>query len=213
MANVAQANVKAFVSSFLRPFTDGEKAAILGSADIYAHDAYTTQFNFAPDGGIAACVANSSNPLYPACANTTFIYSPQDGGWLIGPASDPLASWLYKATEWVPAFLHYIKDTWAKDKPIAVSEFGFAEPFERQKNYLQDILFDPIRSSYYHDYMRAILIALSEGINVIGCLAWSFVDNFEASFRLVLRHDEPAQQLTLSCSGPVPMEYASACNT
>ncbi|KAK0934826.1 hypothetical protein LTR29_013612 [Friedmanniomyces endolithicus] len=35
------AAVKAFVSTFLRPFTAGEKAAILGSADIYAHDAYT----------------------------------------------------------------------------------------------------------------------------------------------------------------------------
>ncbi|KAK5677270.1 hypothetical protein LTS10_010459 [Elasticomyces elasticus] len=172
-------NVKAFVSDFLPPFSDQQKTAILGSADLYAHDAYTAQFNYAPDGGIAACVANSSNPLYPACANTTFTYSPEDGGWLIGPASDPLASWLYKATEWVPPFLHYIKHTWAKDLPIAVSEFGFAEPFERQKSYLQDILFDPIRSSYYHDYMRAILIALSEGVHVVGCLAWSFVDNFE----------------------------------
>ena len=139
----------------------------------------SSQFNMAPDGGIAACIANSSNPLYPACANSTFIYSAADGGWLIGPAADPLANWLYKATEWVPPFLHYIKDTWAKDLPIAVSEFGFAEPREREKAYLQDILFDPIRSSYYHDYMRAILIALSEGVNVVGCLAWSFVDNFE----------------------------------
>ncbi|KAK4570185.1 hypothetical protein LTR86_002265 [Recurvomyces mirabilis] len=172
-------NVKAYVSSFLPAFTDGQKAAILGSADIYAHDAYTSQFNFAPDGGIAACLANTSNPLYPVCSNSSFIYTQQDGGWLIGPAADPLTPWLYKATDWVPAFLHYIKDTWAKDKPIAVSEFGFAEPFERQKTYLQDILFDPIRSAYYHDYMEAILIALSEGVNVIGCLAWSFVDNFE----------------------------------
>jgi beta-glucosidase/6-phospho-beta-glucosidase/beta-galactosidase len=174
-------NVKAYVSTFLRPFTEQEKATILGSADIYAHDAYTSGFFYAPNGGVAACVANSSNPLYPTCANSSEIYSQADGGWLIGPAADPLANWLYKATDWVPAFLHYIKDTWAKDKPIVVSEFGFAEPFERQKTYLQDILFDPIRASYYHDYLRAILIALSEGVNVIGCLAWSFVDNFEVS--------------------------------
>ena len=175
------AAVKAYVSDFLPPFTEEQKQAILGSADIYAHDAYTSQFNFAPDSGIDACLANTSDPLYPVCANTSFIYSQQDGGWLIGPASDPLASWLYKATDWVPAFLHYLKDTWAKDKPIVVSEFGFAEPFEREKTYLQDILFDPIRQSYYRDYMKAILIALSEGVNVIGCLAWSFIDNFEVS--------------------------------
>ena len=76
----------------------------------------------------------------------------------------------------------YIKETWADpagNLPIAVTEFGFAEPFEGQKTLLQDILYDAIRASYYHDYMEAILIAISEGINVVGCLAWSFVDNFE----------------------------------
>ena len=46
---------------------------------------------------------------------------------------------------------------------------------------MQDILYDTIRMSYYHDYMEAILIALSEGVNVAGSLAWSFVDNLEVS--------------------------------
>lgn len=76
-----------------------------------------------------------------------------------------------KATDWVPQFLRYIKDTWADpagNLPIAVTEFGFAEPYEAQKTLLQDILYDPIRMSYYHDYMEAILISISEGINVIG---------------------------------------------
>lgn len=55
----------------------------------------------------------------------------------------------------------------------------FAEPYEAPKELLQDILYDPIRMSYYHDYMEAILIAISEGIDVIGCLAWSLYDNYE----------------------------------
>ena len=79
----------------------------------------------------------------------------------------------------MPAFLHYLADTWAKDLPIAVTEFGFSEPFEARKTLLQDILYDPIRSSYFHDYMRAMLMAMSEGVNVVGCLAWSLYDNFE----------------------------------
>lgn len=174
-------NVKAYVSSFLRPFTEGEKQTILGSADIYAHDAYTAQFYFAPDVGIEACLANASNTLYPTCANTSYTYSAQDGGWAIGAYSDPLANWLHKATDWLPVFLHYIADTWAGGRPLVVSEFGFAEPFEAQKTILQDILYDPIRTSYYHDYMRAMLMAMSEGVNVVGCLAWSLYDNFEAS--------------------------------
>jgi beta-glucosidase/6-phospho-beta-glucosidase/beta-galactosidase len=60
-----------------------------------------------------------------------------------------------------------------------VSEFGFAEPFEVNKQLLQDIRFDLGRTAYYHDYMQAILIAISEGVKVVGCLAWSLVDNLE----------------------------------
>lgn len=173
--------VKSYVSKFLRPFTEGEKRTIKGSADIYAHDAYTSQFYFAPDGGVDKCLNDPSNDLYPSCANTSYTYA---SGWLVGPAADPGSPWLHKATDWVPRFLHYMKDTWADpagNLPLAVSEFGFSEPFEFDKVLLQDILYDPIRMSYYKDYMEAILIAISEGVNVVGCLAWSFVDNFEVS--------------------------------
>jgi beta-glucosidase len=171
--------VKAFVSKFLRPFTESEKKAIKGSADIYAHDAYTSQFYFAPPGGVDACINDPTNDAYPSCAATQYTYTT---GWLLGPAADPLSPWLHKATDWVPIFLRYMKDTWADpagNLPLAVTEFGFGEPFEAQKTLLQDILYDPIRMSYYRDYMEAILMSISEGINVVGCLAWSLYDNYE----------------------------------
>jgi hypothetical protein len=133
----------------------------------------------APDSGIDACKTNKSNPLYPSCANTTYAYSADSGNWNIGPAADPLSPWLHKATDWVPTFLRYIQDTWKPAGGIAVTEFGFAEPFEELKVLKADILFDPIRSSYYKDYMESILMAISEGVNVVGCLAWSIVDNLE----------------------------------
>ena len=85
----------------------------------------------------------------------------------------------HKATDWVPAFLKYMDDTWKPAGGIAVTEFGFAEPFEQDKQLLGDIRFDLARSAYYHDYMQAILIAISEGVNVVGALAWSIVDNLE----------------------------------
>lgn len=174
-------NVKAYVSTFLRPFSEQEKLMIRGAADTYAHDAYSAQFWSAPDDGLDACIQNASHPLYPACAQVSYTYAAKDGGWLIGASGDQLATWLHVATDWLPAFLRYISETWAKDKPIIISEFGFAEPFEASKTNLHDILYDPIRTSYYHTYMRGILIALSEGINVAGCLAWSLYDNFEVS--------------------------------
>lgn len=38
--------LKEYVSGFLPAFTDEEKAMINGTADIFAHDAYTSQFYF-----------------------------------------------------------------------------------------------------------------------------------------------------------------------
>jgi beta-glucosidase/6-phospho-beta-glucosidase/beta-galactosidase len=103
----------------------------------------------------------------------------ESGGWAVGPAADPLSPWLHRAADWVPAFLHYIQDTWKPAGGIAVTEFGFAEPFEALKTLKADILTDAIRSSYYRAYMQAILIAMSEGVNVVGTLAWSILDNLE----------------------------------
>lgn len=50
---------------------------------------------------------------------------------------------------------------------------------EVYKTIAADILTDQIRSDYYKGYMEGILIALSEGLNVMGSMAWSFVDNLE----------------------------------
>lgn len=58
-------SLKGYVSDFLPNFTEEQKRAINGSADFYAHDAYTAHFYFAPDSGIDACVSNASHPLYP----------------------------------------------------------------------------------------------------------------------------------------------------
>lgn len=85
------------------------------------------------------------------------------------------------ATDWVPAFLHYIQDTWKPRGGVAVTEFGWSEPFEALKTLKADILMDIGRTTYYRNYMEAILIAISEGVNVVGCLAWSIMDNLEWS--------------------------------
>lgn len=176
------ASLDEYVSTFLEPFTDEQKASIKGSADLFVHDAYTSQFYYAPDGGIASCVQDASHPLYPGCFNTSYTYADAEGGWLIGAAADPATSWLHKATDWVPALLRYINDTWSPPGGrIMAGEFGFAEPYEAYKTGVPEVLLDQIRTDYYRDYMEAILVSLSEGVNVVGCLAWSFVDNLEWS--------------------------------
>ena len=93
--------LKEYTSTFLRNFTDEEKAAIKGTADFFAIDAYTSAFNMAPDAGIDACLANSTGTLFPSCANSSYTYSAADGGWNIGYAADPGSPWLHFATDWV----------------------------------------------------------------------------------------------------------------
>lgn len=171
-------SVRSYVETLGLVFSAEEQAMINGTADLYAHDAYTSSFFSAPDDGIEGCLANTSNPLFPSCTNQTETYSLADGGWGIGPASTS-ASWLYKATDWVPTLLKFIQDTWKPKGGIVVSEFGWAEPFEQLKTLKGDITFDVGRAGYYHDYMEAILMAISEGTNVVGCLAWSIMDNLE----------------------------------
>jgi beta-glucosidase/6-phospho-beta-glucosidase/beta-galactosidase len=102
--------LKDYVSTFLPAFTEDQKKQINGSGDIFAHDAYTSDFYMAPDTGVDACVGNSSHSLFPGCFNTTKLYA--NDYWLIGSASDPGTPWLNKATDWVPAFLRYMQDTW-----------------------------------------------------------------------------------------------------
>ncbi|PSN75038.1 glycoside hydrolase [Corynespora cassiicola Philippines] len=171
--------LKEYVETFLEPFTDEQKAQINGTADIYAHDAYTSDFIMAPDSGIDACTSNATHTLFPQCYNTTKLYA--NNYWAIGPAGDPGTPWLNQATDWVPAFLHYMQDTWKPRGGVAITEFGISEPFEALKENLATILIDPIRSQYYRDYLEAILIAISEGVNVVGTLAWSIYDNLEWS--------------------------------
>ncbi|RAH79262.1 glycoside hydrolase [Aspergillus japonicus CBS 114.51] len=173
------ARLKNFTSSFLPEFTAAEKRLIQGASDYFAHDAYTAAYYMAPDAGIEGCLADPSNSLYPQCYNSTYTLPASEGGWLIGPASDPNTRWLHKATEWLPAFLHYIQRTWQPANGIVITEFGWTEPFEAYKSKREDILTDPVRSAYYRDYVEAMLIAVAEGVNLVGCLAWSIADNLE----------------------------------
>lgn len=172
-------HLSSYVSTFLRPLTPDEKTAIRGSADFFAHDAYAAKFYMAPDSGIDACTSNYSHPLFPTCANSSFTLADADGGWLIGPAADPYTSWLHKATDWIPQFMRYINNTWHPAGGIAVSEFGFTEPFEHDKALLGDVRADAGRCAYYRDYMAALLMSIAEGINIVGVLAWTITDNLE----------------------------------
>ncbi|KAJ0117969.1 beta-glucosidase A [Diaporthe amygdali] len=173
-------SVKDYVSGFLPAFTAEQKAQINGTSDIFMIDAYGTGgFVTVPEaGGLQACISNASHRSYPRCYGGVSTY-PGANYWPTGPAVDPCASWLAYGTDWVPAMLKTYQEMFKPVGGIVVSEFGLPEPYEGLRTDLQSIVIDPLRSRYYREYMQSILMAMAEGINVVGTLAWSILDNFE----------------------------------
>ena len=104
--------------SILPPFSDEEKQLINGvcnfeancptcllivregTADYFAIDAYTVGYSTAPPNGIAACVANTSDPNWPVCSVTSQY---DTNNWGIGPYADPGSPWLVAS----PGFVRY----------------------------------------------------------------------------------------------------------
>ncbi len=106
--------------SYLPRFTPEESASILGSADFYAIDPYRSQFIRAPTGGIDACVANFSHPMWPVC-NERVSYD-AGFGWAAGVSADPLASWLQATPVNFRAFMSDLHSRWPTDKIVSIDE-------------------------------------------------------------------------------------------
>ncbi|KAF8915723.1 glycoside hydrolase superfamily [Mucidula mucida] len=156
--------------SYLPRFTPEESASILGSADFYAIDPYRSQFIRAPTGGIDACVANFSHPMWPVC-NERVSYD-AGFGWAAGVSADPLASWLQATPVNFRAFMSDLHSRWPTDK-IYVSEFGFAEPGEGDLTDLFRLKEDVARTNYFMTYLGEMLLSIHEdGVPLAGAFAW-----------------------------------------
>ncbi|ODV76840.1 glycoside hydrolase family 1 protein [Suhomyces tanzawaensis NRRL Y-17324] len=152
-------------------FTPEQLEEVAGSTDFFGIDPYTISITTAPDGGIEACQANTSHPMWPQCVNQTSI---REDGWNIGYRSE---SYVYITPKQFRDYLNYM---WVSFKiPIFVGEFGFPE-FKEGEKLLPDQLFDLNRSLYYRTFMEAILEAIHhDGVDVMAAFAWSFADNWE----------------------------------
>lgn len=173
-------SVREYTSGFLQPLTAEQKAQVNGTSDLFMIDAYGVGgFVTAPgDGGLQACLSSTSHPEYPHCYGGVSTY-PGAGYWPTGPAVDPCASWLAYGTDWVPAMFRTYQDMFQPVGGIVISEFGLPEPYEDLRTDILSVVIDPLRSRYYREYLQSVLMAIAEGINVVGIVAWSIFDNFE----------------------------------
>ncbi|KAJ5550298.1 CAZyme family GH1 [Penicillium sp. DV-2018c] len=157
-----------------KPLSKAELKYIGKTSDFFGIDPYTATVVSPPEEGIEACAADkpSSNPLFPYCVTQEWTNT---HGWNIGYRS---GSYVYITPTYFREYLFYLWNTFKH--PVLVSEFGFPVYGEADKEALSDQLFDSPRSVYYLSFMSEILKSIYEdGVNVMGALAWSFVDNWE----------------------------------
>ncbi|EPQ26450.1 uncharacterized protein PFL1_06098 [Pseudozyma flocculosa PF-1] len=184
-------------TSILPDLTDEDRKLIRGTADFYAIDLYSVRVARATraPGGLAACERNSSHPDWPQCVSslppdyqTISTDDTKVGGWPLGEQADAKAPWLYNSAGLVRNFLRQIKETWSGDMKIYLSEVGFAEPHENDKQYLEQIRLDSARTRYALDQLDEYVLAIHEdGANLGGVFFWSIMDNLEWNLGLNTR--------------------------
>lgn len=158
----------------LTALTADELSYINGTSDYWSFDPYTAGFATSPEGGIDACAANISDPLWPTCVVNTNV---QQDGWLNGQGSYAYA---YLTPQYVRQQLGFAWNMY-KPKGVLIAEFGF-NPFMENAKTLVAQQYDLERTLYYQWFLRDMLKSMYEdGVNVIGALAWSFVDNDEVT--------------------------------
>ncbi|KAK0451430.1 glycoside hydrolase superfamily [Desarmillaria tabescens] len=176
-------------AEYLPRFTDEEKSDILGSADFFAIDPYFSLWIKAPEGGIDACVANTSHPLWPVCNEPAYFDS--DYGWAAGPVADPVA--LLQATPVaIRALLKEVHSRWPSNK-LYVSEFGSIEPFAYANADISQIKEDVGRTNFLLTYLGEMLLSIhKDNVPIQGAFTWSMLDNAEwmvgTSIRYGIQH-------------------------
>ncbi|CAN6672625.1 hypothetical protein TRVA0_046S01046 [Trichomonascus vanleenenianus] len=165
---------EAFGDKGLREFTEEEKKLIIDSADHFAWDGYSGQPVKAPDGGIAACIANEKHPRWPECA---VLVDQVEGDWMRGAKSSDDTPWLRNTPQF---FREGVMQIWKKFKTdIVIAEVG-TSIYNEQKLSIADARYDSDRVEYYHAYLREVLKLVNEyNVPVKGFVAWSIYDNFE----------------------------------
>jgi len=156
----------------LVPLTDEQIEFMNGTMDYWAFDPYSAQLVASPAQGISSCASNSSDTHWPLCVELGTI---QEDGWAIGPLSEGSATI-------VPAYVRsqfrYVWETY-HPKGIMVTEFGFPQIGDA-KSAVEAQRYDFERTMYYQNFLTEMLRSIHlDGVNVIGALAWSWIDNNE----------------------------------
>jgi len=158
-------SMKQYVGDRLPKFTEAQKNLLKGSHDYFGMNHYTSGYV-------------NSNPSQTGEGwdqDQKLTVSQVKDGKLIGPQAD--SSWLFVVPWGIRKILHWVADRYGKP-PIYITENGVSVPGET-KMPLEEALHDQFRIDFYRDYISNVSLAISEGVDVKGYFAWSFMDNYE----------------------------------
>lgn len=153
------------VGDRLPRFTEEERAQIMGSADFFGLNHYSTMYaaQAAPGEKIEAGAYDNSG-----LSADQDVKLSADPAWKKTDMGWPIAPWgLRKLLEWIAA---------RYDNPeIIITENGCAFP----DKVVNGVVEDQARIDFLRGYIGACHEAIQNGVNLKGYFLWSFLDNFE----------------------------------
>lgn len=161
--------MRAQLGSRLPEFTAEEISCIKGSNDFYGMNHYCSHFikSLAPAPAAETDVEG----------NLECLFFDIDGN-AVGPETQ--SPWLRPNPAGFRKLLSWISERY-NYPPIMVTEFGTSIKGENDLTYPK-ILDDEFRCEYFRNYIRAMAEAVAQdGVNAIGALCWSLMDNYEWS--------------------------------
>ncbi|CZR67291.1 related to beta-glucosidase [Phialocephala subalpina] len=166
------ASLSSTIGSRAPNFTAAELEYVKGTCDFMGVDIYGTAYFTSPQGGIDACVSNSSDPLWPSC----IVSTDSRDGWDTGATSNSGGHDFYQHMRTVLKFLDTVYP--AKDG-IMITEIGFSEWYASSMT-IEEEQSEITQSVFYQSTLNEVLKSIHEdGVNVIGFLGWSYVNNWE----------------------------------
>ncbi len=156
--------MKKRLGSRLPQFSTAEKELILGTSDFFGLNHYTTMYAAHGDG------RSKKQSVYGngGISEDQDVHLSQDKSWDLTSMNWAVVPWgCKKMLKWIDA--RYDRP------PIYITENGCAYPDQVVDGKVDD----QKRVDFYRGYLTACLDAISEGVQLKGYFAWSFMDNFE----------------------------------